>query len=128
MTVELAKVLRINTGTILIPYTVEAGNLTEFETYNRELTHLLALIPDEHKDAAETEDDGFHIMTDCIPALKYAVEHYFLDDFSTTIDVVCDTYGEDVCDGCLDDLIEQALEEYEYTSKILSDGVYLTRE
>jgi hypothetical protein len=70
---QLPKVLRVPYGTVCIPYKTEADNLRDYETLNREITHLLALIPDEDKVEDERDDDGdFLISTSNLPALKYA--------------------------------------------------------
>jgi fructoselysine-6-P-deglycase FrlB-like protein len=122
----LPTVLKVEVGTIHIPYKVEAESLAALEEYNRELTHLLALIPVEDKASAELEDDGYHITTDNIPALKYACNKYFLCDYCTAIDVVLNTYGDEVCESCIDDLVDEVASSY--TSQILSDGIYLVKE
>jgi hypothetical protein len=128
---QLPKVLRVPYGTICIPYKIEADNLQDYERLNREITHLLALIPDKDKVEDERDDDGdFLISTSNVPALKYAVKHRFIDNFSTTVDTVIEAvlshYDGDVCDSCVDNFVEEALEA-DYEAVVLNDGVYLKR-
>jgi hypothetical protein len=128
---QLPKVLRVTTGTVYIPVKLDADNLREYETVNREITHLLALIPDEDKAQVERDDDGdFLISTNNLAALKYAIKHHLIDEFVTIIDTVIDSvlhhYDGDVCDTCVDNFVEEAL-EYEYEAVVLNDGVYLKR-
>jgi hypothetical protein len=128
---QLPKVLRVPYGTVYIPYKIEADNLSDYERLNREITHLLALIPDEDKVEDERDDDGdFLISTSNVPALKYAVKHRFIDNFSTTVDTVIEAvlshYDGDVCDTCVDNFVEEALEA-DYEAVVLEDGVYLKR-
>jgi hypothetical protein len=123
---SVPNVLKVKTATIYIPYTVETDNLGDYELLNRRITHLLALLPDEDKALAEAEDDGFHITTSCQPAIKYACQHYLLDEFSTAVDVVFTYFSGDCCRECLDDLVETVANDY--TSKVLSEGVFLVNE
>jgi hypothetical protein len=128
---QLPKVLRVKSGTVYIPTRLDADNLREYETVNREITHLLALIPDEDKAQVERDDDGdFLISTSNLAALKYAVKHHLIDGFVTIVDTVIDAvlhhYDGDVCDDCVDNFVEEAL-EYEYEPVVLEDGVYLKR-
>ena len=122
----LPKVLKVEVGTVTLPTRLdEVESLREYETLNRETTHLLALIPAEDKEGAELEEDGIHITTNNIAALKYACNKYLLCSYCTAIDVVLNIYGEDVCADCIDSLIEEVTENYE--PQVLTDGVYMVR-
>ena len=123
---KLPNVLKVTSGSIHISTEIELGTLAEFESYQRELTHLLALIPDADKAEATVEDDGFYVVTDNLPALKYACNKYFLCVYSTAVEVVINTYGEEVHNDFIGDLIDEVGSDYE--AQILSDGLYLVRE
>lgn len=125
---ELPKVLRVTSGTIHIPFDYECEDLEDYERVNRNVTHLLALIPDDDKEEAELEDDGFDIITSNVPALKYACKHYFLNDFNTLVDAIFEQYKEDdICCDCIESIVDEAV-RVGYTSQVLSDGVYLVKE
>ena len=122
----LPKVLKVEVGTVTLPTRLDGvESLREYETLNRETTHLLALIPAKDKESAELDEDGIHITTNNLPALKYACNKYLLCSYFTAIDVVLNTYGEDVCNDCIDDLIEEVADNYE--PQVLTDGLYLVR-
>ena len=128
---QLPKVLRVTSGTVYIPVKLDPDTLLDYETINREVTHLLALIPDDDKAQVERDGDGdFLISTDNLPTLKYAVKHRFIDNFSTTVDTVIDAvlshYNGEVCESCVDNFVEEALEA-DYEAVVLNDGVYLKR-
>jgi hypothetical protein len=70
---QLPNVIPVNVGVICIPSRPYVDSLSEFEKFNREVTHLLALLPDEDKAGAQFDDDNeFIIHTTSVPALKYA--------------------------------------------------------
>ena len=125
--IELPKVLPVTVGTIFIPSETEFETLSVLESYCKDVVQVLSLIPDVDKAAAEFDEDGYRITTDNMPALIYATNRYFLDDFCTAIHVVLGTYGDDgeICQDCIDDMIEEVSENY--TGKVLTDGLYLIR-
>jgi hypothetical protein len=127
---QLPNVIPVNVGVIAIPTRFEPDSLAEFESVNREITHLLALIPDSDKAEAEYEDHEIVIHTTSVPALKYAVNNYFLSDCLTTChavhELVHEHFDGEVCDDCVDSLIDQALDA-EYTSVVLEGGVFLKK-
>lgn len=127
---QLPNVIPVNVGVISIPSRPCVDSLSEFESFNREVTHLLALLPDVDKAEVQFDDGEFIIHTTNVPALKYATNTYFLCDSLTTYhavtEYVVEKHDGEVCDDCLDSIIDKALDN-EYTSVVLQDGVYLKK-
>jgi hypothetical protein len=128
---QLPNVIPVNVGVICIPSRPYVDSLSEFEQFNREVTHLLALLPDEDKAEAQFDDDyEFIIHTTSVPALKYACNSYLLSDSLTTCHAVAELVAEhfdgEVCDDCVDNFIDEALDA-EYTSVVVESGVVLKK-
>jgi hypothetical protein len=130
---KLPSVIKVEVGTVSIPTDFDLDNLSQYETVNREITHLLALIPDEDKAEAEYDSDekAYLIKTSNPPALKYAVKKYFIDDCFTVIDTVANHiinhFDGQVCHDCVDNFIDQALDE-SYETVVLEEGVFIRKE
>lgn len=124
-TVELPKVLEVTEGVVLIGNDYGFNSVIEYETYFREVTHLLSLLPDADKANAELEDDGLHITTSHAPSLRYACNKYFLCPVCTAVSAVIDKYGDEYDDDTLDEMIEQVSTNYDL--QVLESGVYLVR-
>jgi hypothetical protein len=125
---KLPKVLPVEVGVISIPTQFTGDSLSEYETFNREVTHLLALLPDEDKANADLDEDEILIHTSNTAALKYACNKYLLNDILTTCHAVSDyllhkAEGE-ICEDCIDSFIDQAIDD-EYESVVVEGGVVL---
>jgi hypothetical protein len=128
---QLPSVLKVEVGVIELPTRIHVDSIGEYEAFTRNVTHLLALLPDEDKAAAEySDDDTIVIHTENQAVLKYACNNYFLDDCLTTCHAVTDhllsKFEGQVCDGCIDSFIDKALDD-EYTSVVLQGGVVLKK-
>ena len=127
---QLPNVIPVNVGVIAVPTRFQPDSLAEFESVNREITHLLALIPDEDKAEAEYDDHEIIIHTTSVPALKYACSNYFLSDCLTTChavhELVHNHFDGEVCNDCIDELIDEALEAG-YESVLVESGVVLRK-
>ena len=89
----LPKTLRVETGCIHIEARLDHlfHSLDSLERYCSEVKQLLALIPTQHKAAAQCLDSyGWLIETDSLPALKYANELYMLDEYNTALTSAAD--------------------------------------
>jgi hypothetical protein len=129
---QLPSVIKVEVGTVSIPTNWDVDSLQDLETFNRNLTHLLALLPDSDKAEAEfdSDEEAYIIKTDNIPALKFSVKNYLIDDCFTVIDTVAnhvlDHFNGEVCHECVDNLIDQALDD-SYEAVVLNDGVYIKK-
>jgi hypothetical protein len=126
---QLPKVLPVKTATVCVPFRIEADSLQGYEKIQRDITHVLALLPDEDKAEATFEDDGIYITTECYPAIKFGNDRYLLCEFSTCVDnvitSVLDHHDGEVCDTCVDRFVEEALEkDFEIVS--LSSGLAIS--
>ena len=121
--IELPKVLKVTQGVYHIPDDLtDIPNLSELDGVFREVTHQLALTPDEDLDQAEYQENlGWSVETYNLPALQYAWQKGFLCEFDTLISTVIDVYGDDNCQDC----IEATLDEYvgkDFTVNQMGDG------
>jgi hypothetical protein len=125
---KLPKVLEVKTATIEVPFRLEVDSLHEYEKIQRDITHVLALLPDEDKAAATIEDDGIYISTDCYPAIKFANDRYLLNEFDTCVDNVVDSvvthHNGAVCCDCVEKFVDEALDKY-FEVVTLNGGVFI---
>jgi hypothetical protein len=125
---NLPKVIRVGVATISLPTRLEVDTIAEYERINREVTHVLSLLPEEDIANGTIEEDEILIETESIPAIKYACKHYLVDVFHTTVDtVIADVlaaHDGDVCNDCIDSFVDEALDKG-YDVKALEKGVFL---
>jgi hypothetical protein len=128
----LPNLIKVNVGVISLPTDLDANTLTDYETLNREVLHLLALLPEEDKKEFDYDDGYFYIHTDNVAALKYACNKYFIDECLTTChaveDCVVEHFNGDVCPDCVAGYIDEAVEEHNYECVVLETGVYIRKE
>jgi hypothetical protein len=127
---QLPNVIPVKVGVVCIPTRFEPDSLAEYEKLIREINHILCLLPDSDKSEAEYDDHEIIIHTTSVPALKYACSNYFLSDSLTTChavhQLVHNHFDGEVCDDCIDELIDEALEAG-YESVVVESGVVLRK-
>jgi hypothetical protein len=123
---SLPSIVPIEYATIVIPIDFSfTQNLADFIQVTREAQELIKLIPDDDLVGASLDDkEGWRITTDNTKAILYAIEKDFLSQPYTCIDAIIANFCNEVCDSCLDDLIETALNR-EFEVKILSGEPYI---
>jgi hypothetical protein len=123
---KLPSVLKLDYATIAIPDDLTSiDSLKELSTVIAETNHLLSLLSDEDKRNPTYEDDaGWVFTTDNQAAIKYAAQHYFLCEPSCVIDAIFNYCGEDVCQTCIDQLVDESLEK-DFSVEVLTNGVYV---
>ena len=123
---KLPNVLKLDYATIAIPDDLTSiDSLKELSTVIAETNHLLSLLSDEDKKNPSYEDEaGWVFTTDNQAAIKYAAQHYFLCEPSCVIDAIFNHCGEEVCESCIDQLVEEHL-DMDFSVEVLSDAVYV---
>lgn len=115
------KMLEVKTGAVIIPTDLRnVGSFKDLSTIYREVNHLLSILPEDSFDTEEDEEDLI-VITDNVGVLKYAFDKGYLCDFMTTINTLVDTYAGDVCNSCVDDIIETNLDR-DFTVQLLENG------
>lgn len=122
----LPKLLKLTEATIFIPSRLFTNNISDYERQQREITHVLALLPDADKATADLDDDGFCIRTSSLPALRYAAENGFICKPLTCIDAVVGDvvafYRDNVSDEIVEEFIDKALDS-DFEVVHLNDGI-----
>lgn len=125
-TLSLPKIIKVTQGVYHIPDDLtEIPNIRELDGVFREVTHLLALTPEEDLDQAEYQENlGWSVETANVGALKYAWQKEYLCEFDTLISTVIDTYGADYCSECISDVLDNNIER-DFSVNLLTDGLYV---
>jgi hypothetical protein len=122
----LPNIIPVEYGTIIIPSDYDfITDLRDFIQVTSEAVELIKLIPSDDLTGAFKEDnEGWRITTDNSKALLYAIEKDFISEPYTLIDAIISNYCNEVCDSCLDDLIDTSLNR-DFEIRILSGQPYI---